>query len=146
MAVAFDLIGKGSAGAVGRADNVTVSYVLADERSSRYALAFRFGAAVLSRLVWTPLADRVCIFEGRGPDAGLLKIVRAAGGQRPSYALSGHGSRNADHGAIKISIGMLRHHYVEDSAHPQTEVEFQAFGGEALILLPQWVIRAGQPA
>lgn len=125
----------------GTPDNVVASATTVSEQGGRYSLALRFGANVLSRLGWEIGRDRLTLLEGTGREVGLLKIVVAKPGTDRAYALSQHGSSRDGTGCTKINFSVLRWHDNIGGRQGQTEVEFQAFGGEMLLMLPDWVVR-----
>jgi hypothetical protein len=147
----FETVGmpnqRGGAFGLGTPDNVTISATTTDNKTGRFALSIRIGGNVLARLGWAPRRDRVLLMEGTGREAGLVKVILASANQRPSYALSSNGDDEKT-GNIKVSASAFRHHEVPQAAHPQVAVEFQAFGGEMLLMFPQWVahrkVRANQ--
>lgn len=139
--MAFEVVGTPSARnaspGVGTADNITVSSTTTGNKEGRHALSIRIGANVLHRLGWVPRQHRVLLMEGTMREAGLVKIVLAPANHRPSYALSSNGLDEKT-GNIKVSVTAFQHHSPPQACQPQTVVEFQAFGGDLLIMLPAW--------
>lgn len=129
----------------GTANNVVASATIASEKDNRYSLSLRFGAQVLARLGWQVNRDRLLLLEGTGREVGLLKIVVAPAETPRGHGLSAYGSSTDGTGTVKLNFSVLRWHDGPGCRQFQTECEFQAFGGEMLLMLPEWVARRTTP-
>lgn len=129
----------------GTPDNIMVSTTPNAGVPGYYSLVFRFGHRVLERLGWEIGKHRLMLLEGNGREAGLVKIVVSVPTAKSSWALCAHGASKQGTGSFRISPGILRWHDTPAATHPGTEVEFQAFGGELLLMLPEWMPRRSEP-
>ena len=103
-------------------------YVSGDTRS----LAVRFPKAVLTRLDWAQ-RQSVSVKEGTLADAGCLSFQRDAVG----YLLAKGSSLGA---VVRINLKHLQRYQVDRHETIAMEiVPAQAFGGRAVIILPEWM-------
>lgn len=116
-----------------------VCMALYTKDSRAYSLMFQVGPEILGRLNWQ-IGDRVHIREGHGTDAGLFKIVKSD--TSDGHKLTPTGSRSR-YGAVKVANSILRHHTTGEVPQPLAPVQFQAFGGELLLMAPEWMVAKG---
>lgn len=131
--------------AKGTPDNVMVSVTPNAGVVGRFSIAFRFGHRVLERLGWEIGKHRMMLLEGSGREAGLVKIMIATPAAKFSWALCTHGASKQGTGSFRIGPTTLRWHDTPAVTQPASEVEFQAFGGEMLLMLPEWMPRRSEP-
>ena len=135
----FEPIARGSrAGTAGtEPDKVYIAVYGSRESGEPNTVAIRIGKNVAERLGWT-VGSKIVILEGSEREAGLLKLrpddesgyrANATNPKKPNGAL-----------AIMPQAGHFRHHDFP-SLQLGEPVEVQAFGGEMLIMLPDWVVR-----
>lgn len=129
----------------GTPDNVMVSTTPNAGVVGRFSLVFRFGHRVLERLGWEIGKQRLMLLEGNGREAGLVKIMTATQTAKFSWALCAHGASKQGTGSFRVSPNVLRWHDAPTKTYPACEVEFQAFGGELLLMLPEWMPRRSEP-
>lgn len=129
----------------GTPDNVMVSTTPNAGAVGKFSLVFRFGHRVLDRLGWEVGKHRLALLEGNGREAGLVKILIAPSTAKSSWALCAHGASKQGTGSFRISPVILRWHDAPAETQPASEVEFQAFGGEMLLMLPDWMPRRSEP-
>lgn len=129
----------------GTPDNVMVSTTPNAGVPGNFSLVFRFGHRVLERLGWEIGKHRLMLLEGNGREAGLVKVALSAPTAKSSWALCAHGASKQGTGSFRISPNVLRWHDTPAATYPACEVEFQAFGGELLMMLPEWMPRRSDP-
>ena len=132
----FENLAVTPAARIGHKANVTIALRNGNDKGKPRSVAIRIGTQVLRKLNWV-VGDRIMVQEGSGEDLQHIRLIRAPDG----YSLSATPClRDAKAGTFVVSSSMFRHHGMPTSNHPQTEVQFQAFGGDCLIVLPSWVL------
>lgn len=99
-------------------------------------VAIRVGKDVAEKLGWTA-GTKIAILEGSEKEAGLLKLRVDDDGYKANAT-----NPKQPNGALVISpmAGHFKHHDFPTLQNGEP-VQVQAFGGEMLILLPEWVVR-----
>lgn len=117
-------------------DKVYIAVYGSRDESKPNTVTIRIGKEVAERLGWTS-DSKIAILEGSEKEAGLLKLVPDAAGYR-----AGPTNPKKPNGALMLQpmAGHFKYHDFPTLQLGQP-VEVQAFGGEMLILLPEWVVR-----
>lgn len=137
----FEPITRGSRGGTAgtEPDKVYLAVYGRKESGEPNSVAIRIGKNVAEQLGWT-VGTKIIILEGSEREAGLLKLRVDDDGYKANAT-----NPKKPNGAIVImpQAGHFRHHDFP-TLQLGEPVQVQAFGGEMLILLPDWVVRKKQ--
>lgn len=142
--MAFEQLSGGATTQRNRLDPAGVYFAIyRDTTHATFNVAFRIMPDVMAKLGWK-VSDRVEMLQGTGLDAGFLLIRKPRDAGGITYGLRQPGGKDGDlGGAFAMRAARLDKYIVPQEGRQSAKLEYQAFGGELKIMLPDYVVAKG---